>query len=87
MLRITTIVNHQSVMLKLEGSLLAAWTDEVRLACAKALEINSNTFLDLTNVTFVDAAGTQLLGELKRQGIRIAASSPFVSQLLHSEEL
>jgi hypothetical protein len=39
--------------------------------------------LDLTAVTYVDAAGIQLLRDLMAEGVKIAACSSFVGELLH----
>ena len=37
-------------------------------------------------VTFVNAAGAELLRELIRQGITITQCSAFVAELLHADE-
>jgi hypothetical protein len=42
--------------------------------------------LDLAAVTFLNAAGAELLHELIRQGIIITRCSAFVAELLHVEE-
>src|SRR5262249_860208 len=83
-LRITRIARAGSApILKLEGELLEPWVDEVRQACADPAAGASRTRLDLSAVTFVDAAGGELLRDLIRQGIEIAACSSFVAELLH----
>ena len=37
-------------------------------------------------VTYADAAGTQLLRDLMREGIDIAACSSFLAELLHLDD-
>jgi len=87
MLRITRIAGADPTKtIKLEGKLLGPWVDEVRKACAQAMAGSSRTRLDLSAVTFVDAAGVALLRELIRQGVEIAACSGYVAELLHAED-
>ena len=87
MLRITPgPVDQTPAVVKLEGKLLAPWVEELREAChergpGQALE------LDLTDVTYVDAAGIELLQELMRQGVTLRGCSRFVAELLHLEKL
>jgi anti-anti-sigma regulatory factor len=66
---------------KLEGQILEPWVSAVREACTKRRR--RSLCLDLAHVTYVDAAGVQLLRDLKREGIEIAACSSFVAELLH----
>ena len=84
MLKITeTARNDSSRSFKLEGKLLGPWVDELRNACTQALERLEQVSLDLAAVTFVNAAGAELLRELMRQGIIITQCSAFVVELLH----
>ena len=66
----------------LEGKLVGPWVDE----CRSILAVNeaSRPALDLSEVHYVDAAGTTLLAELDSAG-RIRARSPFLSTLLARE--
>jgi ABC-type transporter Mla MlaB component len=87
MLRITRVVRTDLVQtFRLEGELLEPWVGEVRTACAEQMAGASHISLDLAAVTFVDAAGVQLLRDLIRQGIEIAACSSFIGELLHRED-
>jgi ABC-type transporter Mla MlaB component len=86
MLRITRIAGSDSETLVLEGKLLEPLLGELRQACARPNGRPICLRLDLSAVTFVDAAGTQLLRELMDQGIAIAACSGFVAVLLHREQ-
>jgi anti-anti-sigma regulatory factor len=69
--------------LKLEGEILGPWVDTVRDACAT--QGRRPPRLDLAGVTYVDAAGVQLLRDLMAEGLEIAACSSFVGELLNLE--
>ena len=87
MLKITeTARNDSSRTFKLEGKLLGPWVDELRNACTQPLAPLEQVGLDLAAVTFVNAAGAELLRELIRQGIIITQCSAFVGELLHAKE-
>lgn len=83
MLRITQLHHNGSLLLKLEGKLLAPWAGELRALVPDDTEAARNTLLDLHDVTFIDAAGTQLLKELMLRGVVIQSKSSFVDQVLH----
>jgi len=87
MLRITLIGEPNAApTLKLEGKLLGPWVAELRHTCTPPSGVFSDMHLDLAAITFVDAAGADLLRELLRQGIQIAACSGYVAELLHVEK-
>ena len=75
--------------IKLEGELVEAWVGAVRAACAlpnrRSRQPRRPPLLDLAAVTYVDAAGIQLLRDLMAEGVEIAACSSFVGELLHPE--
>lgn len=84
MLKITRVQGDTSITLRLEGKLLAAWTDELRLVCA---QIPPNQIhLDLTHVNFADAAGIELIRQLLKQRATIKSCSGFIAELLRREE-
>jgi hypothetical protein len=86
MLRITMQpANDSSRRLKLEGKLLEPWLEELRRACAEAVSPEIPLHLDLAGITFVDAAGAQLLRELIHQGVTLVRCSGFVTVLLQGE--
>ena len=69
MLRITRTVGDDSVdTLKLEGKLQGPWVDETHDACAVSTAKASRTCLDLSELTFADGEGADLLRELIRSG-------------------
>ena len=87
MLKISEIARNDSGRtFKLEGKLLGPWVDELRNVCTELLNRAEQVGLDLAAVTFVNAAGAELLRELIRQGIIITQCSAFVAELLHAEE-
>jgi len=69
--------------IKLEGEILEPWVSSVRDACAPQGSRSEPVCLDLAAVTYVDAAGTQLLRDLMHEGIAIATCSSFIGELLH----
>jgi hypothetical protein len=86
-LKITEIARNDSDRtFKLEGKLLGPWVDELRNVCMQPLDRLAQVGLDLAAVTFVNAAGAELLRDLIRQGIIITRCSAFVAELLHVEE-
>jgi hypothetical protein len=86
-LKITEIARTDSGRtFKLEGKLLGPWVDELRNVCVQPLDRLEQVGLELAAVTFVNAAGAELLRELKRQGIIITQCSAFVAELLHTDE-
>ena len=87
MLKITRLSRKGRMRtLKLEGEILKPWVSSVRDACAPQDRRSKPLCLDLAAVTYVDAAGTQLLRELLREGIEIAACSSFLMELLHLDD-
>jgi hypothetical protein len=86
-LKITEIAqNDTGRTFKLEGKLVGPWVDELRNVCTQPRERAEQVGLDLAAVTFVNAAGAELLRELIGQAIIITKCSPFVAELLHAKE-
>jgi hypothetical protein len=84
MLRVNRIDQEAIVTCKLEGKLLGPWVGE---AARLLVDVPNSTplHLDLAGVSFVDAAGADLLRELIRRGAVIVACSSFVAELLSTE--
>jgi anti-anti-sigma regulatory factor len=80
MLKIDRIEDAAGMMLRLEGKLLAPWTDELRRAAA--LDGRRRLRLDLSHVTYVDGAGEGLLRALLDEGAEVISCSGFVAELL-----
>jgi anti-anti-sigma regulatory factor len=83
-LRITQLHHNGSLLLKLEGKLLEPWAHELRALIPDDPEAARSTRLDLRDVSFIDAAGTQLLRELLARGVVVQSTSSFVDQVLHT---
>jgi hypothetical protein len=82
MLRITAAdENSPNPLVKLEGKLVGPWVDEARRACGGGAGLR----LDLSALTFVDAAGARLLRELLQGGAAVGPCSGFVAALLERE--
>jgi hypothetical protein len=69
-------------MVKMEGQILEPWVAVVREVCARRGRRSKRLRLDLAAVTYVDAAGAQLLRDLLRAGVEIGACSGYVQELL-----
>jgi anti-anti-sigma regulatory factor len=72
----------RSLTFELEGEIFGPWVGAVRDACTKRGRRSSRLRLDLAAVTYVDAAGVELLRDLMAEGVEIAACSSFVRELL-----
>jgi anti-anti-sigma regulatory factor len=85
-LKITKVSRKgRATTIKLEGAFLAPWTASVRDACTRRGRRSKPLRLDLSDVTFADAAAVRLLRDLMREDIVIASCSSFVAELLHPE--
>jgi anti-anti-sigma regulatory factor len=71
--------------IRLAGELLGPWVGSVRDACTVWGRRPRRLRLDLAAVTYVDAAGVQLLRDLMAEGGEFDACSSFVRELLHLE--
>jgi hypothetical protein len=78
-----TRLSHKGpgLTIKLDGEILGAWVGAAREACAARGRRPRR--LDLAAVTYVDAAGVQLLRDVMAEGVEIAACSSFIGELLH----
>lgn len=86
MLRISRSIKDGTVWLILEGKLAADWVEEFRSACAAEKARGNTPALDLSEVTFVDRDGVQLLLQLTREGLSLPLRSNFVAELLRREQ-
>jgi hypothetical protein len=76
MLRITTHENAESLTFQLEGKLAGLWVQELE-KCWQNCESHEGTRalrFDLTGLTFIDAAGKELLKTLCRRGVKLTAT-------------
>ena len=84
MLRITVVKSSESaVILSVEGRITGAWIEELRRACdARTLPAGVQLCLELAEVSFADAAGIELLKELRSRGVALERTNPFVAERL-----
>ncbi len=85
-LRINTVRHGLQTILKLEGKLLGPWMEEFQGACVRVEIQSGHVGLDLSDLSYADAPGTQLLRQLIRRGIPITACSAFVAELLRKPQ-
>ena len=89
MLRITVVdLSDSVVVLRVEGRITGCWVEELRRTCA-AHAFAAHTFadevqlsLELSKVSFADAAGIALLKELRSRGADLIRPTPFVAEQL-----
>ena len=76
MLRITTNDNPRVLTFRLEGRLEGPWVRELEQCWRSMLDDASRptVCVDLTGVTYIDAAGKARLAEMHAQGARFIAS-------------
>ncbi|MCG3137120.1 MAG: hypothetical protein HJJLKODD_00963 [Phycisphaerae bacterium] len=76
MLRITTQDHPRVITILLEGRLEGPWVRELELCWRSMLDGESRPTIcvDLTGVTYIDAAGKARLAQLHEQGARFVAS-------------
>jgi hypothetical protein len=94
MLRITVVdLSESAVVLRVEGRITGSWVEELRRTCAAhafaAHAFVGHTFpdevqlsLELSDVSFVDAAGIALLKELRSGGADLIRPTPFIAERL-----
>jgi anti-anti-sigma regulatory factor len=94
MLRIKVVdLSDSAVVLRVEGRITGSWGDELRRTCA-AHSFAAHTFaghtfpdevqlsLELSDVSFADAAGIALLKELRSRGADLIRPTPFMAERL-----
>jgi anti-anti-sigma regulatory factor len=64
---------------RLEGRLVDIWVTEVRKYCDTVLSERRKLILDLTNVSFADRPGIELLQQLQARNVRLVNCSPFLA--------
>ena len=79
------IVRHDpsagDAVLHLEGQIIGPWVDELRRTCDGLLPTTAVT-LDLSDVSFVERRGVELLRSLGRLGVPLLHCSAFVVEQL-----
>ena len=87
MLRIDLIHYANMIVFHIEGKLAGEGVEELRSAWVGARPTgNAAEFVDLNNVTSVNAAGLHLLNVMYLAGVRFVANSPYTIALLEDLE-
>ena len=75
MLKITLHDRPESLRFQLEGRLIGAWVRELEQCWTTAASVRGDrkAVFDLTDVTFIDDSGKELLGRLAQDGAEFAA--------------
>ena len=71
---------NNSIILKLEGRVVGPWVEELRRICEPLLAEDRALKLDLSEVSYADPEGVDLLTSFKSRGAELESSSPFVEQ-------
>lgn len=87
MLRITTQSDNGQMTLRLEGRLAEAWVAEVRRCYREATQACPIVVADLDDVTFIDEAGSTLLGEMFRNGVALRSADPLMKSIIEEVSL
>jgi len=94
MLRVTVVdLSDSVVVLRVEGRIAGCWVEELRRTCTAhafaAHTFAAHTFadevqlsLELSKVSFADAAGIALLKELRSHGADLIRPTPFLAEQL-----
>jgi ABC-type transporter Mla MlaB component len=83
MLRITRKVDDDGrTTLKIEGTIAGEWVGELRRSIESSFHGPIKVAIDLSDVSFVDAAGVALLHELRDLPVEILGATAYVSELL-----
>jgi anti-anti-sigma regulatory factor len=70
MLKITTLTDDARAVLELEGKLAGAWVEELKNCWHR---MDRPVRVQLKAVTFIDSAGRELLTEMYKHGVELAA--------------
>ena len=84
MLRITVVESSEvTVTLRVEGRIAGPWVEELRSACSvHSFPDVVKLSLELTDISFADPAGIELLKELRGRGAGLIRAAPFLAEQL-----
>jgi len=84
MLRITVVESSsEAVRLRVEGRVTGGWVEELKRTCdVQGLSDGARLTLDLADVSFVDAAGIELLREMRTRSVTLLSPSSLVAEQL-----
>ncbi|MBO0798676.1 MAG: hypothetical protein J2P31_07615 [Blastocatellia bacterium] len=90
MLRITMINQETATRFVLEGKLAGQWVAELEKCWQAALEADQDCpsiLVDLTAVSFVDAAGKDLLTRMQRKGSELLVNGLLTRAIFDSTDI
>lgn len=73
-------------VLKLEGKIVGEWSGELQRVCDECLRENKKITLDLSNVSFLDVHGIEILKQLMTRNVVVRNYSMFLKQLMDHYE-
>jgi len=79
--------SEKAIQLRVEGWLVGAWVEELRLQTQAVFSQAKILSLDLEKLWFVDSQGAALLRELARRKVVQLNCSPFIDQQLKETTL
>ena len=83
MLRITKVDESPTlVTMKLEGKIASDWVSLLERECLGVLQEKRKVVLDLSDVTFVDGSGVEMLGKMAAEVIHVINCSAPIEDLL-----
>lgn len=87
MLRITIEEKKDTIVLRLEGSLISTWVPDVERCWRNVFATlgNRSVQVDLSAVSFVDTAGGALLSRMYEAGFRFAGGAPTLRDVCHQD--
>jgi ABC-type transporter Mla MlaB component len=81
LLRISVQKRYGSIILTLEGKLIGPWVGELERAW-RSTGAREDVWVDLCQVSFVDASGKDLLAQMWHEGAQFVADSPLMKQVV-----
>jgi anti-anti-sigma regulatory factor len=72
MLKITARTDRTGAILELEGKLAGSWVQELETCWQRTINANQPVKVVLNAVTFIDAAGRELLARMHARGAELA---------------
>jgi anti-anti-sigma regulatory factor len=83
MLRITRMAESPAhVTLKLEGRIVSDWVSVVERECLTVLQEKRQVILDVSEVTFIDGRGLEMLQQIASPHLQIINASALIGELL-----
>jgi anti-anti-sigma regulatory factor len=78
-------VDDRTVVLILEGRIVAAWAVLLERECEDLIRAGIRVVLDFSDVIFISRSGVEALGRLGRAGVLIVESPPLIAAMLAEE--